>query len=177
MTATTRIAALERPAGALAPAGIEARDWCDALVQLGWTPPGRAPVTTASVAVTASDDAGPLEARCHTCAATWTRPPRNTAGDRLGAWLRAHPCTPGVPPVLDVLDGRAAALVAAGLLGVSLELVARALAASRAQNHMAGTGNERAFWQAVGRQDGLIEAERYLLRVIEALDQQGSGRL
>jgi hypothetical protein len=79
--------------------------------------------------------------------------------------------------VLDVLDGRAAALVAAGLLGVSLELVARALAASRAQNHMAGTGNERAFWQAVGRQDGLIEAERYLLRVIEALDQQGSGRL
>jgi hypothetical protein len=176
MTATTTIGALDRPAGAFAPAGIEAQDWCDALVQLGWTPPGQAPATTASVAVTASDATGPLEARCHTCATNWTRTPRNTAGDGLGAWLRAHPCTPDVPPALDVLGGPAAALVAAGLLGVSLELVARAVAASRTQNHLAGTGNERAFWQAVGRQDGLIEAERYLLRVIKALDQQGSGR-
>jgi hypothetical protein len=172
MTATTTIGVPARPAGALAPAGIEASDWCNALVQLGWTPPGRRPATTASVAVTVSDDAGPLEARCHTCTATWTR----DEGDGLEAWLRAHPCTPDMPPALDVLGGRAAALVAAGLLGVSLELVARAVAASRAQNHVAGTGNERAFWQAVGRQDGLIEAERYLLSVFEALDSRGGER-
>lgn len=127
--------------------------------------------TTASVVVTASAAVSPVEARCHTCGATWTSTPGSGG---LAGWLRSHPCEPDLPAFAD-LDQSAAGPIAFALQEVAAVLLGRTLAARTANGHLASTDEERAFWQAVGRHDGLLEAHRYLLATADTLHDLATG--
>ena len=137
------------------------------------TPLAPMPPARTAIVVTGSDPAGPTEARCQACAATWARPAGGGDADALAAWSRDHHRCAVLPTGLDAVSGPAAVELARRLHTVALAVLERQLAASTAPPRLVVAGDGEAFWRATGRHEGLLEAHTYLLAVTHTLTARG----